>query len=326
MWGVLLRVMVFLAMCGSVTHAQACSNTTPPYPSKPIRWILPFPPGGPSDAVARILGQRLSERLQQPVLIDNRPGGSGSLGLTAAARAAPDGYTIVFGAPGSVVINAITHQGNFDPLRELTPVSRLATFAFVLITNPQIPAANVQELLALAKAEPGALTCGAGATLQQLACEMLKLQGRVDVTTIPYKGGAPAMNDLLAGRISFMFEVPNVALPQATANRVRAIATTQSHSGSGPFADLPTTSDTLPGFEIESWFGVLAPPKTPSQIIERLSREFAAVLAEEDVRKRLTDAGLTPAPGSPEVFAEVMRRDFANYAKMIRDAGIRIEP
>jgi len=306
-------------------RAQSPLDAAAHYPSKPIRWIMPFPPGGPSDAVARIVGQRLSARLKQPVLVDNRPGASGNIGMEAAARAAPDGYTIVFGAPGSVVINPIVYKLNFDPLTDLTPVSRLTRFAFVLIANPEFPARTVPELLAAAKAKPGTVTCGSGAALQQLACEFLKLHGRVDLSTIPYKGGAPAMNDLVAGQINFMFEVPNVAIAQVRANRVRAIATTNPHAGTGPFGHLPGVNETLPGFEVESWFGVLAPRATPREIILRLNRELGAVLAEEDVRKRLIDAGLEPVPGSPEAFAEIMRRDYAKYSKMIRDAGIKAE-
>jgi len=322
----LLLVTLLAGVCGSpAVCAQASSETVASFPTKPIRWIMPFPPGGPSDAVARIVGQRLSERLKQPVLIDNRAGASGSIGMELAARASPDGYTIVFGAPGSVVINSILYKLNFDPLSDLTAVSRLTTFAFVLIANPELPARTVPELLAAAKAKPGMLTCGSGAALQQLACELLKTQGRVDVTTIPYKGGAPAMNDLVAGQISFMFEVPNVAIPQVKANRVRAIATTHTHTGTGPFGHLPSVNETLAGFQVESWFGVLAPRMTPREIVLRLNRELGAILAEEEVRKRLLEAGLEPAHGSPEALAEIMRRDYAKYSKIIRDAGIKAE-
>lgn len=325
MKGVLAMTLLAVTFGSPAVRAQSPSDAAANFPSKAIRWIMPFPPGGPSDAVARIVGQRLSERLKQPVLVDNRAGASGNIGMEAAARATPDGYTIVFGAPGSVVINSILYKLNFDALTDLTPVSRLTTFAFVLIANPEFPARSVPELLATAKAKPGTVTCGYGAALQQLACEFLKMYGRVDLNTIPYKGGAPAMNDLVAGQINFMFEVPNVAIPQVRANRVRAIATTNSNAGTGPFGHLPSVNETLPGFEVESWFGVLAPRATPREIILRLNREFGAVLSEEDVRKRLVDAGLEPVHGSPEAFAEIMRRDHAKYSKMIRDAGIKAE-
>ena len=172
---------------------------------------------------------------------------------------------------------------------DLSPVSRLTTFAFVLIANPALPARTIPELLDTARSKPGTLTCGAGAALQQLACELLKVHGRIDMTTVPYKGSAPAMNDLLGGQISFVFEVPNVAVGPVKANRVRALATTGTRPGAGPFAHLPAINDTLTGFEVESWFGVLAPRATPREIVLRLNREFGGILAEEGVRKRLLD-------------------------------------
>ena len=322
---VLAMTLVVAAFGCPLVRAQSSSNAAADFPSRPIRWIMPFPPGGPSDALARIIGQRLGERLKQPVLVDNRAGASGSVGMEMAAHSAPDGYTIVFAAPGSAVINSILHKLNFDPLNDLTAVSQLTTFAFVLLANPQFRVRDVRELLATARAKPGAVTCGAGAALQQIACELLKSSGRVDITTVPYKGGAPAMNDLIAGQIHFVFEVPNVAIPQVKADRVRAIATTNPSAGIGPFGYLPTVNANLPGFEVESWFGVLAPRGTPREIVLRLNREFGAALADEDVRTRLLDAGLEPAHGSPDAFAQVMRRDLAKYTKIIRDTGIKAD-
>jgi len=306
-------------MAGGVHGADRASG----FPSKPIRWVLPFPPGGPSDAVARLIGERLSVRLKQPVIVDNRTGASGGIGMEMAARAAPDGHTIVFGAPGSVVINPLLYSLNVDPLAELTAVSRLTTFAFVLIANPALPARTIPELLEAARSKPASLTCGAGAALQQVACELLRMRGQVAITTVPYKGSAPAMNELVGGQISFMFEVPNVAIGQVKANRVRAIATSGPHAGSGPFAHLPAINDTLAGFEVESWFGVLAPRATPRDIVVRLDDELGTILADEDVRKRLLEAGLEPAHASSETFAEIMRRDRARYSKLIREAGIK---
>jgi tripartite-type tricarboxylate transporter receptor subunit TctC len=295
------------------------------FPSKPIRWIMPLPPGGPSDAVARIVGQRLSERLKQPVLIDNRAGAFGAIGMEAAARAAPDGYTIVFGAPGTVVINPVLYKLNFDPLADLTAVSQLTRVSFVLAANPDFPARTVPELLAVAKARPGTVTCGSGAALMQLACELLKLQGGVDMRNIPYKGGAPAMNDLISGQINFLFEVTNVAIPLVNANRIRAIATANPKRGMGPFGHLPSANETLPGFELESWFGVLAPRATPPAIVARLNRELAAVLEEGDVRKRLMEGGLEIVYGPPEAFTQLLQRDHAKYSKIIREAGIKAD-
>ena len=295
------------------------------FPSRPVRWIMPFPPGGPSDVVARVLAQRLGERLKQPVLVDNRAGASGAIGMEAAARAAPDGHTIVFAAPGTVVINPVLYKLNFDPLHDLAPVVQIATFSFVLLAHPDFPARTIQELLAAAKAAPGATTCGWGATLQQLACEFLRLQGDAPIRIIPYKGSAPAMTDLVAGQINFLFEVTNIALPQVKANRIRAIATTSSRRLAGPFGHLPTVAETLPGFGVEGWFGVLVPHATPRDVVVRLNHELAAVLEEVEVRKSLTDGGLEIAHGSPENFGDLLRRDHAKYSKIIRKAGIKAE-
>jgi tripartite-type tricarboxylate transporter receptor subunit TctC len=319
----LVALLLVAAICGSPPVHTQVTDSAASFPSKPIHWILPFPPGGPSDVLARLVAERLGERLKQPVLVDNRSGAFGSIGMETAARAAPDGYTIVFGAPGSVVINPLLYSLSVDPVADLSAVSRLTTFAFVLIANPALPARTIPELLDTARSKPGALTCGAGAALQQLACELLKVHGRIDMTTVPYKGSAPAMNDLLGGQISFVFEVPNVAIGPVKANRVRALATTGPRPGAGPFAHLPAINDTLTGFEVESWFGVLAPRATPREIVLRLNREFGGILAEEDVRKRLLEAGLEPAHGSPESFADIISRDRARYSKLIREAGIK---
>lgn len=304
---------------------RAAAQGKASYPTKPLRWILPFPPGGPSDMLARLVAERLAQRLQQPVLIDNRAGATGAIGMELAARAAPDGHTIVFGAPGSVVINPLLYAHSLDPVADLAAVSRLATFSFVLLTNRQLLVRGVADLLEVSRGNPGSLTCGAGAALQQLACELLKLHGRVAITTVPYKGSAPAMTDLVGGQISLVFEVPNVAIGQVKANRVRAIATTSPTASMEPFADLPRVSDTLAGFEIEGWFGVLAPRATPREIILRLDREIAAILAQDEVRQRLRQSGLEPAHAPPETFSEIIRRDRAKYSKLVREAGIKGE-
>lgn len=315
-----------LAMLAALTsptlHAQARAITGDGFPTRPIRWIVPFPPGGPTDVVARIVGQRLGERLQQPVVIENRPGAFGNIGLEAAARAAPDGHTIVLG-PTAMVLNAILHKLNFDPLTELAPVSQLTTLNLVLLASADFAPRTVPEVLAMAKAMPGTVTCGWGATFPQLGCELLRIRGDAPINAIPYKGNGPAMNALLGGQINLLFDSANTALPQVKANRVRAIATTNSKRGTGTFGELSTVAETLPGFELPGWFGVLAPAATPRPVIKRLNREIAAVLEEDDVRKRLTDGGLEIANGSPEEFADIIRRDYARYLAIIREAGIK---
>ena len=313
-----------LALASGTIHGEGSASGPGIFPSKAIRWIVPFPPGGPADVVARIVGQRLSERIGQPVIIDNRAGGSGSIGMEAAARAAPDGYTIFFGTLNEV-INPILRKLTVDPMIDLRAVSQLTTITFVLVANPDFPARTVPEVLAAARARPGSVTCGWGAPVFQIACELLKIQGQVDVNVVPYKGTAPALNDLVGGQINLIFNSTYTTLPQVKANRVVAIATTNAKRGMGPFAHLPTVGETLPGFELSSWFGVLAPGATPPEIVARLNREIAAVLEQDEVRKRLADGGLEVAHGSPEAFAEIIRRDHAKFSKVIREAGIKPE-
>jgi len=317
--GIIGLTMLAAVGCPSL-HAQGPAAS---FPSKPIRWIVPFPPGGATDLVARIVGQRLGERLKQPVLVDNRAGAFGNIGWEAAARAAPDGHTIVLGIP-SVVINPVLHKLSFDPLTDLAAVSLITTTTLVLLANPDFPPRTVPEVLAAGKAKPGTVTCGFSASLTQLACQLLKIQGQVNISVVPYKGSAPAMNDLIGGQINLMFEGINAAVPQVKANRVRAIATT-GPKRKEPFGHLPTVNETLPGFEFTGWFGVLAPAATPREIITRLNREIAAVLEEDEVRKHLTDGGLEVASGSPEAFTEIIRRDYAKFSRIIREAGIKPE-
>jgi tripartite-type tricarboxylate transporter receptor subunit TctC len=314
-----IGLILLVAVGCSSLHAQTAS-----FPSRPIHWIVPYPPGGPTDLVARIVAPHLGERLGQPVIIENRSGAFGNIGLEAAARAVPDGYTIVFGMT-SMVLNPVLYQLSLDPLIELTAVSQLATVRYVLLSSADFPARTLPDVLATAKVRPGTVTCGWGATLFELGCELLKIQGQVDISTVPYKGNAPAMNDLVGGRIDLLFDPVNTALPQVKAGRVRAIATAGAKRGGGPFGDLPTVGETLPGFELSGWFGVLAPAATPRKIIDRLNREIAAVLEEDEVRNHLIDSGLEVAHGSPEAFAEIIARDHARYSKIIREAGIKAE-
>ena len=317
--------LILLAVLGNPSlRAEGPSPSLAGFPSKPIRWIVPFPPGGPTDVVARIVGQRLGEHLKQPVLVENRPGAFGNIGLEAAARAAPDGHTIVHGTT-NVPLTAALYPLRFDPLTELTAVAPLTTTTFVLLASADFPATTIPEVLAAAKAKPGMVTCGWGAPLFHLACQLLKVQGKVEIRAVPYKGNAPAMTDLISGQIKLLFDAPNTALPQVKANRVRAIATTGPRRAEAPLHHLPAVSETLAGFELLGWQGVLAPAGTPREIVNRLNREIAGVLAEEEVRKRLTDSGLEVASGSAEALTEILRQDYARFSKIIRDAGIKPE-
>jgi tripartite-type tricarboxylate transporter receptor subunit TctC len=318
-----LGTALICALGAPAVQGQEPSARIESYPSRPIRWIVPYPPGGPTDTVARIVADRLSERMRQPVVIDNRAGAFGNIGLEAAARAAPDGYTIVFGMT-SMAVNPALHRLS-DPLAQLTAVSQLATVHYVLLANADLPHRTLPEVLAAARAHPGTVTCGFGATLFQLGCELLKVQGAVDIIAVPYKGSAPAMNDLIGGRIQLLFDAVNTALPQIRAGRVRAIASAAPRRGAGPLEGLPTVSETLPGFELTGWFGVLAPAATSRPIIDRLNLEIAAVLEEGSVRARFADSGLEVTHGTPDAFDQLIRRDMTRYSKIVHDLDIKAD-
>ncbi len=323
-----IRSTVLFAVClmtgAAMLAASARAQGVADYPSKPIRWIVASQPGSSPDVVARIVAQRLSVRLKQPVIVDNRAGAFGNIGMEAAVRAAPDGYTLFLAIP-SVTISPVLYKLGFDPMTELAAVTQLARVSFVLLVHPEFAARTVPELLAAAKARPGSITCGWAGPLPQFACEFLRIQGGVNIRSVPYKGQPQAMTDLIGGQIDLLLDVVNVALPQVNSRRVRALATTNPKRGSGPFAELEAVNESLPGFEFAGWHGVLVPGRTPPAIVDVLNREIRAVLDEEDVRKRLIDSGLEVVHGLPAAFAEIMRRDHALYSKIIQQAGIKAD-
>jgi tripartite-type tricarboxylate transporter receptor subunit TctC len=289
-----------------------------------VRWIVPFPPGSAVDVVARLIAPGLSERLKQPVIIDNRPGGFGIIGMEAAVSAAPDGYTIFF-ATSNEAINPVVRKAKSDPETDLTPVSQLARVSFVLLANPDFPARTVPALLERARSTPGAVTCAFSAPVFQIACELLKTRGHVDLTSVYYKGGGGALNDLVGKQVDLMFMSTGVAHPLVKAGRIAAIATANAHRGLGPFGELPTIGETLPGFELESWFGVLAPKATSREVVLRLNRELGAVLDAPSVHNRLTEDGIEIRHASPEAFADLMHRDRAKFAEIVRAAGLNLQ-
>ena len=310
------------ALCAALT-AVSWSAVAQAWPSKPIHWIVPFPPGGATDITARLLSQRLSERLKQPVVVDNRPGAASNIGMEAAAKSPPDGYTIVFVIP-NLVTASLLYSLSYDPMRDLTPVSQLTGVYFVMLVTPSLPAKSVPEVIALAREKPGALTCASGGGMSQLACEMIRVLGKVDVVFVPYKGLAPAMTDLAGGQISMSFDITSSALPYVRGNRARAIAITNNRRiNSGPYANLPTLSETFPGFDVVAWQGIMAPAGTPREVVARLNRDIRASLNEPDVGQKLVEAGLEIAHGTPEEFAELIQRDYAKYSRIIREAGLK---
>jgi tripartite-type tricarboxylate transporter receptor subunit TctC len=301
------------------TPAQAAE-----WPDKPIRLIVPFPPGGGSDMSARVVGQKLSERLGQPVLVDNRPGAASNIAMDAVARAPADGYTLLFAVP-TVAQNPFLYKLAFDPLKDLVPVARLTEVSFVLLSNPNFPPKTLAEVLERARQKPGTVTCGSAGATPGMGCQLLKILGKVDLNIVPYKGNAPAMTDLIGGQIDLLFDVVNAAQPQVASGRVRAIATTAAKRGGVPFPEVPAAAETLSGLELTAWHGVMAPAKTPAPVLQKLEKELAAVMADPAVVQKLREAGLDPAYADSKKFSAVVARDADKYGKIIRVTGMKAE-
>jgi tripartite-type tricarboxylate transporter receptor subunit TctC len=312
-------IVTALAIAAHGAHAQTAA-----WPSKPIRWIVPFPPGGPADVVTRILSAKLAERVGQPSIVENRGGAGGNVGHETAAKAPADGYTVLFVVP-AIVTNPFFLKASIDPFKELAPVIQVDTASMVLLANPVFAPKTVAELVAQVRAKPGSVSCAASGALPQVGCEMLRAYASADMIMVPYKGNAPALNALMGGEVNLLFDVVNIAQGQVKSGRVRAIASTNPRRGMGPFAELPVVAETIPGFDLVTWHGVMVPGATPREIVLRLNRELQWVLEQPDVRQRFTDGGLDIAGGAPEAFEALLRSDYAKYGKILMQAGVKPE-
>jgi tripartite-type tricarboxylate transporter receptor subunit TctC len=299
------------------------------WPTRPIRWISPFAPGGGADITSRAIAGKLSAALGQQVVVDNRGGAGGMIGVDLAAKSPPDGYTVVLGTIGPIAINPSLYQKkmNYDPARDLLPVSQAANALNVLVVHPSLPTANVREFVALAKSRPGQLnygSSGAGAT-DHLAGELFNALTGARMVHIPYKGGAPAMLDLVSGNVQVVFSTVSTAIAAIQAKRIRPLAMT----GNQRFElmpDLPTMAQAgLKDFEVNNWYGLFVPAGTPKDVVTRLNAEMVKALAAADVRKRLLEAGIVATSSSPEAFAAYVSAEAAKWAKVIKDAKITVE-
>jgi len=294
------------------------------FPSKPIRLIVPFPPGGPNDIIARVVGQRMSEICRQPVLIDNRGGQAGVLGTDAVAKAAPDGYTIAITSASSLAISTTMEKIAYDPQKDLAPVTLVASVPEMLVVASNVPARNMPELVALAKAQPGKLnfaSAGVGG-LPHLAGELFKLTAKIDIVHVPYRGAAPAINDLLGQQVQMTFLDLPVILPQIKAGNLHPIALgAKTRSPLAP--DVPTTAEVgMPDVLAENWYGMVAPAATPKDIIEKLHRFTTQAMSDPNVKEKLADQGLTLVPQTPDQFRNYILSETKKWAKVIKDAGL----
>ena len=319
------RAIITGAACGLVTLA-APAVADPSFPNRPIKLILPFPPGGSTNVLARLLGQKLSESIGQPVVVENRAGANAVVGTDAVAKSAPDGYTLLL-TLNAHIITPLLAKTPYDPMKDFQPLTTVATGEILLVVNPTVKANNLQELIALAKARPGELnyaSAGLGTPLH-LAAESFNLLAGVKITNVPYKGSGPAVADLLSGQVQMYFSGPLPSIPFVQSGKLRAIA----YSGDARFASLPTvptfTEAGLPGYNGGYWYGVLAPAGTPRDIANKLTAEITKAMAQPDLRETLIAQGMQPVTSSQERFAAILRDDTANFTRIIKAANIKAE-
>ena len=299
------------------------------YPVKPVRIVVPYPPGGIGDTVTRALAQGLSEQLGQTFVIDNKPGASQMIGAEMVARAPADGYTLFLGSVTSLAINVNSQKKmNYDPAKDFAPVSMAFYSPLYLVVNPSVPAQSVKELIALGKAQPGKLTfasIGQGGSIH-LAGELFRSMAGLDMVHVPYKGSAPALTDVIGGQVSLMFDAGVSALPQVRAGKLRALAVTSAkRSSSAP--ELPTVAEAanLPGYEATIWFGLVAPAGTPRDIVTRLAQELAKVAQQPALRERFAPQGVELSATTPEEFAAIIKSEIPKWGKVLRDANVAPE-
>ncbi len=313
--------------------AAACAFAAAPapaqYPAKPIRFVVPFPPGGPLDIMARGIAQKLQDAWGQPVVVDNRPGAGGGIGADLVAKSPGDGYTLLMGAVSTHAINpSLYAKIPYDPQKDFVPVALVAQVPNILVVNPGLPVQSVKELVAYARAKPGALSFGSGSTgsTGHLAGELFKAQAGVDMVHIPYKGGAPAMQDLLAGQTQLMFDNLANALPQVKAGKLRALAVTTAQRAPA-VPELPTIAESgLPGFDLTTWFGVFVPAGTSPEAVAKLNAEIVKALASKELADRLAAMGTVPPErNTPERFATFVRSEADKYARVVKASGARVD-
>jgi tripartite-type tricarboxylate transporter receptor subunit TctC len=305
-------------LCLFAGTALGASN----YPNKPIRLIVPFTPGGGTDTVARVIAQRVSESLGQSVVVDNRAGGGGTIGAELAVRASPDGYTLIM-ISGSYGANAALHQLPYDPVNDIQPIIMIGETGFLVASHPSVPIKSVKELIAYAKASPGKLNYGSAGTggLSHLAGELFKLEAKVDITHVPYKGAGPALNDLIGGQIQLTFNSMLPIIPHVKSGRLRGIGVTTARRSSA-LPDVAAIGETVAGYEVVLWYGIAGPKGMHKDVVTRWNREVAKALQTGEMKNRMTGEGLEPVGGPPEQFLNVIRRDVEKWKKVVKEVKV----
>ncbi|MGZ5122354.1 MAG: tripartite tricarboxylate transporter substrate binding protein [Burkholderiales bacterium] len=327
----LVALIFGLAQLGGVAPAQsridaktASTGSAHGYPARPIRIIVPNTAGSGMDNVTRMIGQGLTDAWGQQIVVDDRPGAAGIIGHEIAAKAAPDGYTLLFSASSGAVINPLLNKVPYDSMRDFAPISLVVTSIQLLSSHPSLSVTNVEELLALARSRPGQLNCassGSGSS-NHLACEMLKIMGHVDFVHVPFKGTVPQMIGVVSGQVQFAFASIPTTMTHVKAGKLRALAQ-GGPSRSRVLPDLPAMAETLPGFQALTWYALFVPRATPTAIVARLSSEVVKILADPALAQRLVNQGLDPAPGTPAELTAYMREETERFSRIIKLAGLK---
>jgi tripartite-type tricarboxylate transporter receptor subunit TctC len=297
------------------------------YPARPIRFIVPYAPGGGTDLTTRLIAQRLSERFERQVVVDNRPGGAGNLGVEIAAHSAPDGYTLLMAGISFAVNVALFPKLNFDAMKDFDAVSLVAKVPLIDVVHPSVPARSVRELIALAKASPGRLNYASGGigTANHVAGELFKYMAQVDIVHVPYKGGGPALADVIGGQVQLLFNTMTSTVGFLKSGKLRALAVTGT-TRSPEVPELPTVAESgVPGFDVSAWFGVVVPARTPPVIVRRLNEEIVRITRSAEAREQLVAQGAEPVGSTPQAFASHIRSEIDKWTKVSRAAGLRAE-
>jgi tripartite-type tricarboxylate transporter receptor subunit TctC len=327
--GRLRRALRLIPLVLGVVLAPGPAGAQAPdsWPGKPVRFILPFPPGGGTDILGRLIAERLTANLGQPVVTENRGGAGGNVGAEAAAKSAPDGYTIVLVAPSLTISPSLYSKLNYDPVKDFAPVSLVATVPNVMVTNPAVPANTLAEFIRLAKSKPGEMNFGSGGsgTSNHLAGELFNIVAGVKLVHVPYKGVNLAMNDVLSGRIQLVVIGIPATVPNIKAGKLRALALVAPRR-SPVLPDVPTVAEAgLPNFEVTTWYGILAPAGTPRPIVVRLNAELAKIMHSPELKERLDALATDPVTSTPEEFAGLIKREIAKWREVVREAGLKAD-
>jgi tripartite-type tricarboxylate transporter receptor subunit TctC len=322
------RALVACLVAGMLAGLSPQASAQAVFPARPVTMVVGFAPGGGTDLTARIIAKKLAENIGQNVVVENRPGAGGIIAADYVARATPDGHTILLAAVGSIAV--APHQNAklpYDPLRDLAPVTMAVVLANVLVVNAALPVQSVADYIRVSNARPGGMNYGSSGVggAGHLAGELFRIASRANITHVPYKGGGPAMADLLGGQIASVFATAPSAIPHIKTGKIRAIATT-GLTRSSTLPDVPTIAESgFPGFEATNWFAYVAPGKTPKPVIERLNRELVKVLTTPEIREQLLSHGMEAQPGSSEELARYIEREYATWGRVVREAGIQAE-